>query len=298
MKSAQLPIEAGRDPSRGIQMSWPEPLTAREWDERFPGAFDAVALLSGAANVIMQLGRPAVGYGVAESRVHSGSVMRHPIKRARTTFTYLSVALLGTSEEKRAYRHAVNQQHAQVRSTASSPVKYNAFDTDLQLWVAACLYYGFVDTMTKFGRELRGEQLDELYRILEPLATTLQVGPAMWPADRAAFERYWTEKLELVRYDAPVRDYLLQLIGVGPKVPIAFRILSPALRFFTGGFMPSEFREAMRYPWTERDQVTFDTATKAIGIVNRRLPRIVRQGPFLAVMWDFRRRRRLGLPLV
>ena len=51
-----------------------------------------VALLAGPANVIMQLARPGVGYGVKESRVESGRVDRHPIKRARTTFTYLAVA--------------------------------------------------------------------------------------------------------------------------------------------------------------------------------------------------------------
>ena len=46
----------------------------------------------------MELARPGVGYGVMESRVESGRVDRHPIKRARTTFTYLAVALRGTDD--------------------------------------------------------------------------------------------------------------------------------------------------------------------------------------------------------
>ena len=65
---------------------------------RGPGIDDGmmgVALLAGPANVIMQLARPGVGYGVMESRVESGRVDRHPIKRARTTFTYLAVAVDG-----------------------------------------------------------------------------------------------------------------------------------------------------------------------------------------------------------
>jgi uncharacterized protein (DUF2236 family) len=41
-----------------------------------------VGLLLGPANVIMQLARPGVGYGVLESRVESGRVDLHPIKRA------------------------------------------------------------------------------------------------------------------------------------------------------------------------------------------------------------------------
>ena len=48
-----------------------------------------------------------------------------------------------TAEEKLAYRRAVNGAHAQVYSTDESPVEYNAFNPELQLWVAACLYWGF-----------------------------------------------------------------------------------------------------------------------------------------------------------
>ena len=59
-----------------------------------------VALLAGPANVIMQLARPGVGYGVMESRVESGRVDLHPIKRARTTFTYLAVATGGSDAQK------------------------------------------------------------------------------------------------------------------------------------------------------------------------------------------------------
>ena len=114
----------------------------------------ASALLAGPANVIMQLARPGVGYGVKESRVESGRVDRHPIKRARTTFTYLAVATQGTDEQKAAFRRAVNRAHAQVYSTDESPVEYNAFDQDLQLWVAACLYKGVVDVYRLFVGEM------------------------------------------------------------------------------------------------------------------------------------------------
>ncbi len=59
-----------------------------------------VALLAGPANVIMQLANPGVGYGVVESRVDSGRTDLHPVKRARTTFTYLAVATRGTDAQK------------------------------------------------------------------------------------------------------------------------------------------------------------------------------------------------------
>ncbi|MDT4998730.1 MAG: hypothetical protein QOK12_835, partial [Mycobacterium sp.] len=167
-----------------------------------------VALLAGPANVIMQLARPGVGYGVLESRVESGRVDRHPIKRARTTFTYLAVATNGSDAQKAAFRKAVNGAHAQVYSTDESPVKYNAFDKDLQMWVAACLYKGAVDVYRTFIGEMDDETADRHYAEGMSLGTTLQVPPEMWPPDRAAFDAYWQQSLAKVHIDDTVRDYL------------------------------------------------------------------------------------------
>ena len=112
---------------------------------RVADLLNPAALLLPAANVIMQLSLPGVGYGVLESPVDSGNVYKHPFKRARTTGTYLAVATIGTESDRALIRAAVDVAHRQVRSTSSSPVSYNAFDPKLQLWVAACLYRYFVD---------------------------------------------------------------------------------------------------------------------------------------------------------
>ena len=149
-----------------------------------------VGLLAGPANVIMQLARPGVGYGVVESRVESGRIDRHPIKRARTTFTYLAVAAQGTDEQKAAYRRAVNGAHAQVYSTKESPVSYNAFDPELQMWVAACMYKGvdrhLQDLRRRDGR--RGRRA-HLFEEGVALGTMLQVPAEMWPADQRGVRR-------------------------------------------------------------------------------------------------------------
>jgi uncharacterized protein (DUF2236 family) len=105
------------------------------------------ALLASTANVVMQLARPAVGYGVLESTVESEHMMRHPFRRTRNTVTYLAVAFMGTDEERSFCRRQVNRSHARVRSDADSPVRYHAFDPRLQLWVAACLYRDYLDRL-------------------------------------------------------------------------------------------------------------------------------------------------------
>jgi uncharacterized protein (DUF2236 family) len=112
---------------------------------RVADLLNPAAVLLPAANVIMQLAAPGVGYGVLESPVDSGNVYQHPFKRARTTGTYLAAATVGTDADRALIRAAVDTAHAQVRSTASSPVSYNAFDPNLQLWVASCLYRYYVD---------------------------------------------------------------------------------------------------------------------------------------------------------
>ena len=202
----------------------------------------------------MQLARPGVGHGVCESRVDSGNLFRHPAKRGRTTMTYLAVVALGTDEERTAYRRAVNVAHRGVRSTDSSPVSYNAFDPGLQLWVAACLYRGFTDVHEAFVGPLDGDRAEEIYRDCAVLGTTLQVKEEMWPADRAAFERYWNAALEEISIDDAVREYLLGIVDLKFLPGFLSRTLGPFHRFVTTGFLPARFRREMRLGWTPLDQ--------------------------------------------
>jgi uncharacterized protein (DUF2236 family) len=261
-----------------------------------------VALLAGPANVIMQLARPGVGYGVLESRVESGRVDLHPIKRARTTFTYLAVATAGSDAQKEAFRAAVNRAHAQVYSTPESPVSYNAFDVDLQLWVGACLYKGGVDIYRTFIGELDGEEADRHYREGMALATTLQVPPEMWPADRAAFDRYWQESLAEVHIDDAVREYLYPIAAGrirGVTLPRPLQRASDGISLLiTTGFLPQRFRDEMRLPWDAAKQRRFDRLMAVLRAVNRMLPRFVRQFPFNVLLADVDRRIRTGRPLV
>jgi uncharacterized protein (DUF2236 family) len=255
-------------------------------------------LLAGSANVIMQLARPGVGYGVYESRVESGNLFHHPIKRTRTTLTYLAVATLGTDEEKRHYRNAVNKQHAQVRSTESSPVEYNAFDTDLQLWVAACLYKGFEDTYEVFAGPVKPETMDAFYAEAAPLGTTLQVREDMWPEDRDAFAQYWAENLEKVHIDDTVRKYLMSIVDLKFGDPVSRVLFGRFHRFVTTGFLPPEFQRQMHLTWTGKQQKQWERLMGAIGFTSRRMPRPLRQFPFNLCLWDLRRRIRTGRPLV
>jgi uncharacterized protein (DUF2236 family) len=300
--------EAVHEPARHVERAIADPprsSLARRGRRRGLGIDEGlmgVALLAGPANVIMQLARPGVGYGVMESRVESGRVDLHPIKRARTTFTYLAVATNGSDAQKEAFRRAVNRAHAQVYSTPQSPVRYNAFDPDLQLWVGACLYKGGVDIYRMFIGELEGEDADRHYREGMALATTLQVPPEMWPADRAAFDRYWQESLARVHIDDAVREYLYPIAANRIRgVALPRRLQRASDRFallITTGFLPQRFRDEMRLPWDATKQRRFDRLMATLALVNRCLPRFVRRFPFNVLLADVDRRIRMGRPLV
>ena len=90
----------------------------------------------GAANVIMQLSWPEVGHGVVESKVDSGNLMKHPWKRARTTFQYLAVAILGSAQDRARIPRGGRRRTSARQVHAAKPVQYNAFDRELQMWVA------------------------------------------------------------------------------------------------------------------------------------------------------------------
>lgn len=279
-----------------IQSRW-EHVTAEDLDTAVPGCIDSIGLLAGPANTIMQLAFPGVGHGVMESRVESGSILHHPIKRARTTLSYLSVAFYGTSEEKLAYRRAINHAHAQVVSTEASPIKYRAFDPELQLWVAACLFWGHVDVYEKLRGPMSKADQARFYELAKPLGTTLQVRPDMWPENIDAFWQYWNSTLDTLEIPDDVKEWLMQLVDLSFLGPVVSRTLGNSARILTSGFLHPKIRAKMGLPWGPKEEKRFSRMVKLLATLNNPLPRQLRQLPGLALMWDYRRRLNKGLPL-
>jgi uncharacterized protein (DUF2236 family) len=253
-------------------------------------AMDFWAFAAGAANVVMQLSRPAVGYGVAESKVDSGNLLKHPWKRARTTFQYLAVAVLGRPDDRAAFREAVNGAHRHVKSTPDSPVRYNAFDRDLQMWVAACLFVGLEDTYQLLRGEMTAEQAEQFYQSAWTLGTTLQVAEDQWPPTRAEFDTLWVDACGRVAIDDTVRGYLqdlLKLRMINPVLALPFR---PLLKFLTVGFLAPVFRDALGLQWSDFRQRQFERLFQLVALVNRFLPVFIRQGGSYVLLADVRRR--------
>jgi uncharacterized protein (DUF2236 family) len=274
--------------------------TAR-WSDAPVSAADAMdfwSFAAGAANVIMQLSWPQVGYGVVESPVDSGNLLKHPWKRARTTFQYLAVAILGSEQDRAAFREAVNTAHRYVKSTPQSPVHYDAFDRELQMWVAACLYVGLEDTYQLLRGAMTTKQSEHFYRSAWPLGTTLQVSEVQWPSTRAGFDAYWNSACARVCIDDAVRDYLLDLINLRMIKPVLALPFRPLLKFLTVGFLAPVFRDALGVQWSLAKQRRFEWLFLIVASVNRFIPGFLRQGGSYALLADVRRRVRQHRPLV
>jgi uncharacterized protein (DUF2236 family) len=271
-----------------------DPVARRLLEEALSG----IGLAAAGANVIMQLSMLPVGHGVAKSRVESGRVDEHPIKRARTTLAYLAVALLGTEAEREAMRREVDRQHRQVRSVPGDPVAYNAFDTDLQLWVAACLYQGTQDIERVAGIRRTDEEAERIYRYCARLGTTLQMRPEQWPADRSAFRAWWDAQVDRIEMDDLTRRYLQGIARAEFLGRPWSTLLGPLAQLQAVGFLPERFRDELGLPWTARHQRAFDVMMSTWAAVDRRLPGPIRRVPFNAYLWDTRRRIRRGTPIV
>lgn len=257
-----------------------------------------VVLVTAAANVVMQLSQPGVGRGVVESRVTSGSLVHHPWKRTRTTLSYVMIALFGSEDERSALAGAVDGQHRYVVSNEDSPLPYDARDPELQLWVGACMYLGALQ-----GYELlQGEASETVRRnILERcgrFATTLQVAPTDWPADLDAFAAYWERAVATTAVDEETRRYLRGLLDLTFTPRWLRRIFGRAHAQLGAGFLGPHFRSLLGLAWSPADERRFGRWCHVLRLVNRCLPRPLREVPWNLFEYDARRRIRRGRPLV
>lgn len=247
-------------------------------------------LAPAAANVVLQLSRRGVGRGVAESRVRRGSLVHHPLRRTRTTLTFIWISLYGTDHERRELRRYVDAQHRHVRSRAGDEVAYDAFDVELQLWVAACMYVGSIQGYEMLYGPVSEQLADTLLARCAPFATTLQVPEGRWPGDREAFERYWCSALEEVHVDEVTRAYLRDFADLRFLARPWRYLLGPAHRLLTWGYLPEEIRAEFEVSWGPRQQWRFERVGEVMKWLNSVLPAPLATFPWNLVRADARRR--------
>jgi uncharacterized protein (DUF2236 family) len=225
-------------------------------------ARDSTLVLGGGAAILLQIADPVVGRGVASHSAFADD----PMRRLRHTLGYVYAVSLGSAEQIRAVAGFVDRAHAGIPG---------ATDPHRQLWVAATLYRVGVQVHELLHGPLGEELADEVYTAGAQLGTALQVPPALWPADRSAFEAYWADAVTALEVGPDARGVARDLLR--PRhVPAWVRAGMPLGRTLTAGLLPASVRDAYGLPWRPR---AFAGAVRVARVAIRLTPRRLRELP-------------------
>jgi uncharacterized protein (DUF2236 family) len=155
----------------------------------------------------------------------------------------------------------------------------------------------FEDTRKLRGGRSRHDP-ETVHRAASVFATTLQVPPEMWPADRAAADRYWQEQLDRLDFDERMRSYLIGIARL-TFLPAPISALFGGWNLFmTLGYLPPQLREKLGFRWSGAQQRRFDRWQRVFGVLDLFTPRFLTRLGVQAVVWDMRLRHRIGATVV
>lgn len=225
-------------------------------------AADSSLVLGGLAAILLQLGDPVVARGVAAS----SSFASDPLGRLRRTLGYVYAVQLGSPDQHAKAARRVDSAHARVTG---------ARDADPQLWVTATLVHTAVQVHELVRGPLEATLADEVHAAGADLGMTLQLPADAWPADRAAFDRYWEATVARLSVTPEAVAVARELLAAR-AAPWWLRLAMPAAREFTASLLPSELREAYGIPSHPRRA---GAVLAVVRVLARILPRRVRELP-------------------
>ncbi|MFB2583519.1 oxygenase MpaB family protein [Herbiconiux liukaitaii] len=240
-------------------------------------------------------GEPRVATGVAEPRVATGDVeplvavagatvpmgsadATAPMSTAGGASPVGSAGGEGGSEGVASERGAAEAGRAEAARPGGGDPAYDARDPGLQLWVAATLYDTAVTVYELVYGPLDEESADHVYREYAVLGTALQMPEELWPADRAAFRRYFDRTVQTLTVDDTVRGVAKALLAA-EKAPLPIRLGMPLARFATVALLPARLRCEFGYTWSAGRERRFRRLLRVVAPVYRVLPARIRQAP-------------------
>ncbi|MGB3909194.1 MAG: oxygenase MpaB family protein [Pseudolysinimonas sp.] len=197
-------------------------------------AADSSLVLGGLAAILLQLAHPVVARGVARS----SSFTRDPLGRLRHTLAYVYAVQLGTPEQHAMAARRVDSAHAHVAG---------ARDPGPQLWVTATLARTGMQVHELLHGALSPDLADEIHAASAELGMSLQLPRDAWPADRAAFDRYWDATVPTLAVGDDARAVAAELLAAR-AAPWLLRLMLPAARELTAVLLPPRLREAYELP--------------------------------------------------
>lgn len=247
------------------------------------------SMSGGTAAVLLQIASKGVGRGVA---AHSSFTLK-PVQRARRSLIYIYAMAFGTQQERRQVTDATHLAHSRVKGAG-----YNANDVDLQLWVAATMYWSLVVSYEDVYGKLSDAEADQVYEEFSVYATALRVPPEKWPRDRAAFQQYWDEVIPSLEITEEAKDVARDVLWPGKNLPWGFwlyaQLIGPATRITTTEYLPERVRNEFGIPSTLYTRTMFSLMSAYNRTVYPLLPEAFRHFAKNYYMAEFRRRLAAG----
>ncbi len=240
---------------------------------------EALLLAGGGAAILLQVADPRIAAGVA----HHSDFATRPLDRLHGTLTYLYVTEFGTPEEAAAIARQVGSTHRSVPG---------AHDEQLQLWVAATLYWTAIEVheLVLGGRRPTGSDSvrddEQLLREFATVGTALGMPQSLWPSDTAAFAASWARRQEGLEVGEDALRVARDLLHPS-NAPWWMRRLMPTVRLLTTALLPLPLRDAYGL---ELDAKRWSRLLRFARAVYPRLPRAVRHAPMRRYLRAYRRR--------
>ncbi|WP_161972357.1 oxygenase MpaB family protein [Glaciihabitans arcticus] len=228
------------------------------------------ALIAGGARaILLQVADPVVGAGVAQ---HSDFAHR-PLDRLRNTLTFVYAVVLGTPDEATRVAGYVDRAHQGIPGATDPPH---------QLWVAATLYDSAIVVHEKLYGPVDTDGTDSLADAIlaryAPLATSLQVPLADWPASRAEFDPWFAKLATELEVSDDARQVARDLFH--PVVaPPWLRAGLPFVALLTASLLGPDLRAAFALPWSPARERRASVAWAVARVAVRLAPRILREWP-------------------
>lgn len=252
---------------------------------------EGITLGGGLTAVLLQVAHPVVGRGVG---IHSEfSKPGRAVDRAEKTGIFIYVMVFGTEEEKKAMKHYINMMHSRVKG-GDGKTAYYAKDPHAQLWVAATIYATMIGMYEMVFGPLPSARAERVYKEFSYLGTSLQMPPELWPANRAAFWRYYSDMIENHLEVTPEAEKVLYDLmhpfkpapwWAKPAIPFLF----PVIKALTIEQLPVKTRQQFGLRSTKFTRFINVLSTTGICAIYPAMPLAMRQSPKTFYMWRLRK---------
>ena len=242
----------------------------------------AVNLLYGQRALVVGALQPVAFIGTSQqSKAHAT-----PWKRLVHTAKMFDAVFFGSREEADKALALTHRMHERVNGTIDRTAgpygpetRYDAFDSELMLWVTAPVFDSARVLYETFVRRMEPGEREQLYQEAVTWGELFGMARDVMPPTYDEFATWWPLQLtgEHVYLTPEARQVGLNIL----QRPPAPRHLRPAMRWvgflITGSLAPS-VREQFGLRWGARHQLVYDAAARSSRAGRPLVPRRVRRG--------------------